>query len=245
MPLRNVYLNWDENNQRALGFPEGTETPRSGTFLQVAAKDVDGLIEAAKHYGESWYMRDGAGAFFMLARKWDRIEKRMKDESYKSIIEVLKADKRAEGMIDDIRDLRRYLMLIEAKLIELGVAHDEVAKGDKVAIGGDLHKPTLGGIDPASVFDRQKRAVIWCVDCSSEFPVGNDPKCPHLSRPLVITCALCGLNFSGDSCPCTQTFPPKLFPGTGWFFTIRGTTHGPYETETEAKEVYADNTPTT
>lgn len=113
---------------------------RAGFFHKVVAADVDGLIEAAVHYGESWYKRDGAGAFFMLARKWDRIENHLKTAGNYGIIEAIRQDQRAEGIIDDIRDLRRYLVLVEAKALELGILPDEVAKGDKVAIGGDLHR---------------------------------------------------------------------------------------------------------
>lgn len=112
---------------------------RNITFLQVAAADVDGLIEAAIHYGESWYKRDGAGAFFMLARKWDRIENTLAKKGNYNILTEIQCDMRAEGLIDDVRDLRRYLLLVEAKLLELGTLPGEVAKGDKVAIGGDLH----------------------------------------------------------------------------------------------------------
>lgn len=114
--------------------------PREDTFIKVAEADVNGLTEAAIHYGESWYKRDGAGAFFMLARKWDRLENRLASLKNYSILDAIKGDQRAEGIIDDIRDLRRYLILVEAKALELGFLPGEVAKGDKVAIGGDLHK---------------------------------------------------------------------------------------------------------
>jgi len=94
-------------------------------FLQtVANNDVSGLLEAEKAYGSSWKKRGGVGAFMMLARKWDRIEQQVKKavESLThgvtpyDILEHALQDDRPEGIRDDIRDLRRYLMLVEAEL---------------------------------------------------------------------------------------------------------------------------------
>ena len=61
----------------------------------------------------------------MLARKWDRLEMRLSKDikggakgnasPYDIFAHVL-ADQRPEGVIDDIRDLRRYLILVEAEL---------------------------------------------------------------------------------------------------------------------------------
>jgi outer membrane murein-binding lipoprotein Lpp len=48
----------------------------------------------------------------MLARKWDRIENQVKKVAY-DIFEAHEKDSRAEGILDDIQDLRRYLLLVE------------------------------------------------------------------------------------------------------------------------------------
>ena len=42
---------------------------------EVTTSDVHKLHEAEKSYGNSWKQRGGVGAFMMLARKWDRLEK--------------------------------------------------------------------------------------------------------------------------------------------------------------------------
>ena len=76
------------------------------------------IHEAEKNYGNSWKQRGGQGAFMMLARKWDRLELQSSDSEYDIFKAVLK-DARAEGVIDDIRDLRRYLLLVEAEVIRL------------------------------------------------------------------------------------------------------------------------------
>jgi hypothetical protein len=82
----------------------------------LAHSDVEGLHVAEQSYGNSWKQRGGTGAFMMLARKWDRIENQAKKESY-DIFETIRKDPREEGIIDDIRDLRRYLLLVEAEML--------------------------------------------------------------------------------------------------------------------------------
>lgn len=85
----------------------------------IANEDVSGLKKANQSYGDSWKKRGGVGAFMMLARKWDRIEQQLSRENTDfqwDIFEHIKADDRPEGVIDDIRDLRRYLLLVEAEM---------------------------------------------------------------------------------------------------------------------------------
>jgi|TARA_R100000084_G_C4609658_1_gene127423 hypothetical protein len=78
----------------------------------IADSDVVALEEAEKSYGDSWRKRGGVGAFMMLARKWDRIENQVKAQQY-DVFHAIEADRRADGIMDDIQDLRRYLMLVE------------------------------------------------------------------------------------------------------------------------------------
>ena len=95
----------------------------------IGLEDVEGLQEAHKSYGASCLKRGGAGIFMMLARKWDRLEKLLESGIAKTgetfsqwdVFEALKLDPRAEGVIDDIRDLRRYLMIVEAHARALGI----------------------------------------------------------------------------------------------------------------------------
>ena len=51
----------------------------------------------------------------MLARKWDRLEKQVTEQGY-DIFQAIAYDGREEGILDDIRDLRRYLFLVEAEV---------------------------------------------------------------------------------------------------------------------------------
>lgn len=85
----------------------------------TADHDIEILESKGATYGDSWKKRGGVGAFMMLARKWDRIENQMQaaEKQYDilaPLIEEMKAGCR-DGLLDDIADLRRYLMLVEAE----------------------------------------------------------------------------------------------------------------------------------
>ena len=80
---------------------------------QLANLDVTKLEEAERSYGDSWRKRGGIGAFMMLARKWDRIENQVTKDGY-DIFESIYDDPTDVGILDDIRDLRRYLLLVES-----------------------------------------------------------------------------------------------------------------------------------
>ena len=87
----------------------------------LADADVQKLKQAEKSYGDSWRDRGGVGAFMMLARKWDRIENCLSDradEPY-NIFHAMMKDLRDDGLLDDIRDLRRYLLLVESEVLSL------------------------------------------------------------------------------------------------------------------------------
>lgn len=110
---------------------------KSLTYLdyltKIAEEDVRGLHRAQESYGDSWKRRGGVGAYMMLARKWDRLENAMTAPMDRAVtpatdlpcdrydvFERAAADARSEGIIDDIRDLRRYLLLVEAELRSRG-----------------------------------------------------------------------------------------------------------------------------
>jgi hypothetical protein len=92
---------------------------------EIADEDVAGLRKAQESYGNSWKSRGGVGAFMMLARKWDRMVNRIDNATHGcerwDIFAHIAADPRAEGIIDDVRDLRRYLLLVEAEMRARGI----------------------------------------------------------------------------------------------------------------------------
>jgi hypothetical protein len=99
----------------------GTPSWVDGTFPyrsrleSVARADVAETLTKDREYHGSWQKRGGVGAFMMMARKWDRIEPQVAAFGY-DVFAACRTDTRAEGLRDDIRDLRRYLMLVEAWL---------------------------------------------------------------------------------------------------------------------------------
>ena len=93
------------------------EFPYLGNLNDISMDDVANLLLAEKSYKGSWQRRGGVGAFMMLARKFDRIEAQVQEYGW-DIFEATHKDQRIEGIIDDIRDLRRYLLLVEAYIME-------------------------------------------------------------------------------------------------------------------------------
>ena len=93
------------------------ELPSDVGMPAIYSNDIEKLKHAEKQYGASWKKRGGVGAFMMLARKWDRILWCVESTDYKGNIRAaINNDRREEGIMDDIRDLRRYLMLVGGEI---------------------------------------------------------------------------------------------------------------------------------
>ena len=90
----------------------------------IAQKDLEALSRAQSSYGDSWRRRGGVGAFMMLARKFDRIEHQSEKHGW-NIFEAGEVYKGEAGLLDDIRDLRRYLLLVEEIEDELSDLEEE------------------------------------------------------------------------------------------------------------------------
>lgn len=93
----------------------------------VAISDVLFLEERDKTYGSSWKKRGGVGAFMMLARKWDRIEQIMQKPhdvpgtDFAHAYDIFEqCEMNVGNVLDDVRDLRRYLTLAESELLRRG-----------------------------------------------------------------------------------------------------------------------------
>lgn len=104
---------------------------------EIAREDVRHVEVAERNYGSSWKKRGGVGAYMMLTRKSDRIENALRpsdDDDARAnlkteatvapwdIFGAIAADARPEGIIDDIRDLRRYLLLVESEMRARGAS---------------------------------------------------------------------------------------------------------------------------
>lgn len=93
-------------------------------YLQdVVDEDVRHLVMKERTYGGSWKKRGGVGAFMMLARKWDRIENMVGEKlngvrQYDIFDGISRNPTGDDGtLIAEIRDLRRYLVLVEAEMM--------------------------------------------------------------------------------------------------------------------------------
>ena len=113
-----VYSQTDISNRLSVRYGDSNNEYNYSEMITIVEKvaqvDVTKLHKAEQSYGNSWKQRGGVGAFMMLARKWDRLEKQVTEHHY-DVFHAIEQDAREEGIIDDIRDLRRYLFLVEAE----------------------------------------------------------------------------------------------------------------------------------
>jgi hypothetical protein len=105
------------------------------TLETIASIDIQTLIKKDAEYGSSWKKRGGTGAFHQgIARKWDRLEEQLKvpakatyrippgPEWQKEIPEydifarIEAGVGGSESILETLRDLRRYLLLVEAEI---------------------------------------------------------------------------------------------------------------------------------
>jgi len=100
------------------------------TLAMVATRDVDEVWKKDQSYGRSWMKRGGVGAFMMLARKWDRLEQFAKTcDMVWNIFRMIRSSEGsgADGApLAEVRDLRRYLLLVEAHMVAEGVVKDYI-----------------------------------------------------------------------------------------------------------------------
>jgi hypothetical protein len=124
-------------------------------------------------YRGSWKRRGGVGAFMMLARKWDRLEGILskvgkfgggdQDAPAFDIFRWIERERhfetqynRRDGedgtVLAEVRDLRRYLLLVEAEMVARGV----------VPATAPAQWPRLVGADPTDIYTIL--AAYWGVD---------------------------------------------------------------------------------
>ena len=86
----------------------------------ITKADIDYVRRKDAQYNASWKKREGAGAFFTIVRPWDRFDTISQAAGYDIFKKI-----REEGLegpdgslIACVRDLRRYLLLLEAEMTE-------------------------------------------------------------------------------------------------------------------------------
>lgn len=87
---------------------------------------MQALVAAHRKYGDSWRKRGGGEAYHNLTRKWDRIERAVEALVSQDVFKAIRGNPASDGaiggkdgLLDDIRDLRRYLFLVE-EFVERG-----------------------------------------------------------------------------------------------------------------------------
>lgn len=100
------------SSRAKVDLPAGDFERNREAWVRIVRDDVAGLEEKEREYAGSWKRRGGVGAFMMLARKWDRIEAQAMRKGW-DLFAAIRDDFRPEGVLDDVRDLRRYLLLVE------------------------------------------------------------------------------------------------------------------------------------
>ena len=87
----------------------------------ITKKLVEFVNDKDIQYGSSWRKRGGAGAFMVIARKWDRIEQACEKETATyDIFNVFKEEDRRETILDDCLDLVGYLLILVEHMVEIG-----------------------------------------------------------------------------------------------------------------------------
>jgi len=142
----------------------------------VAAADCDVLRRKESTYRGSWKRRGGRGAWHVFARCWDRLANVVEDAAYAddvfAAIEV-QADGRDGTPLAALRDLRRYLLLVEAEM---------VARGVVVVEGGASDTPAA---TQAAKMERKATAPSSAVGQGPDALVGLlGAALPHLRRRL-------------------------------------------------------------
>ncbi len=86
----------------------------------VVEADMNYVFRKDLQYSASWKKRDGQGAWFTMVRPWDRLESILKGKYGNDVFQAI-SQEGLEGpdgsVIACIRDVRRYLMLLEAHMM--------------------------------------------------------------------------------------------------------------------------------
>jgi hypothetical protein len=89
----------------------------------ICVVDVDEVTRKDISYGASWKKRGGVGAYMMIVRKSDRLEEIMTGFGYDIFAAIKSTGGGGEDgtVLAEVRDLRRYLLLVEAEMMQRGV----------------------------------------------------------------------------------------------------------------------------
>jgi len=86
----------------------------------IVQRDLSYVRKKDTQYNASWKRRGGSGAWFTIVRPWDRLENIVSGQHHDIFSAIHKEglDGPDGSVIACIRDLRRYLLLVEAEMME-------------------------------------------------------------------------------------------------------------------------------
>jgi hypothetical protein len=174
---------------------------------QVALHDVAELERKEKTYQGSWKRRGGVGASMMMLRKADRLEQMLHDYKY-DIFERIASEglDSVDGTaIAEVRDLRRYLLLIEAEMVARSNGSNYMIEPESIKPGtpedgghhaeqqDDNEEPVQilerleDGLKTKDIPEENKKYYITAIDRGMGFNIVNRNKVPavmweHLPR---------------------------------------------------------------
>ena len=124
----------------------------------------------------------GVGAFMNLARKWDRISQNCERTGW-DILQALEMDRRPEGLIDDLRDLRDYCILVD----EYWTRGQKVAQHIKEVVPLRDDDPVHPQDDILDVEDEIFIKIIRKGDGSAQVFLPIDPDTQNIEITQVVT----------------------------------------------------------
>lgn len=113
---------------------------------QITRDDVSFVEDKDTQYDASWKRHGGVGAFFTIVRPWDRLYNYAKQRGF-DLFEMI-GEEGLEGpdgsVIACVRDMRRYLLLVEAHMAEeLGVVPIDSSERDVSAAKHSVGPPKV------------------------------------------------------------------------------------------------------
>lgn len=148
------------------------------------------LTHARISYGESWIERGGVGAFMNLARKWDRISRACERTGW-DILAALEMDRRPEGLVDDLRDLRDYCLLVDEYWTR-DLMH--VPQYTKECVTGPCSEDLMPETPASKVVGEEIERLV------KEDPMAIECKhCHHQTFFHRPDCSVCGCNGGDDT----------------------------------------------
>lgn len=156
-------------------------------FNQIVTRDIEILRKKDEEYGASWLEYGGTGAFFVTVRKWDRIRHQLRKHNW-DVFAAYADGTTSERFADTVMDFRNYLVLWEARAIELGLVDAPAPKGNwlvKVSIDSEvsLHGYRLPGKSPIETTTLVEIG-IQCVRLLSPHVEGDENYVEALEREL-------------------------------------------------------------